>query len=364
MATLAARASHFRGALDPSAPAVAAPWFKEWVHFCVFGPGVDLLVNLSLMGPGAAERADRRDARREDGPELPGRARPGALKSRSTVLARTAGGAWTGSVEDIPDAGLVFSPGRVDALFGETALRSRAGAFELHLRPRDIPVSARLRLEPGTMPLVRPRTEIGEARVSWLAIPRLRAFGTVTVDGKTTVLRGVPAYHDHNWGSWRWGRDFFWQWACGLPARDDDPWTFVFYRLFDRARTIDHALAMLVWRGPELYRVFHAGDIAVEQEGFLRSERVTKVPAVMALLVPRLTTDVPRRLVATARAGRDEVRFEIESRDLAQVLVPNESDLETTIINEVAGEFRARGTIRGVDVNSSGSSFHEHVTST
>jgi hypothetical protein len=50
--------------------------------------------------------------------------------------------------------------------------------------------------------------------MSWM--PLARARGTLTVDGETHELDGVPAYHDHNWGVWL-SPARNWQWLqCSL----------------------------------------------------------------------------------------------------------------------------------------------------
>jgi hypothetical protein len=338
---LATHASYFRGApaqvWEPRSP------YKEWLHFCVLAPEVKLLVNLSLM------------SRARGGTDRP------ATDARVVVLAEAAG-AWRGGLDEIRPTDLQLVPGRVDARFGDTRLRARSGAFELSLEPGAAPVSARLRLEPATLPLLRPKTSLGSAVVNWLAAPRLRAPGTITVDGRPFFLRDAPAYHDHNWGHWRWGQEFFWQWAFGLPRSFDDPWTVVFYRMFDRSRNTEHARALLLWREQHLHRVFRDDEVAVRETGFLRPPQILKIPPAMGLLAPQLSTDVAAQLTVEARSGRDDVRLEIENRSLAQLVVPNDTDLGTTIINEVVGRFRLQGGAQGASVESQGESCHEHVT--
>jgi hypothetical protein len=322
---------------------LASSPFKEWLHFCVLAPEVKLLVNLSLM------------ARPTD------IAKGASFDPRVVVLAE-AGGDWKGGVEAIRPTDLDVVPGRVDARFGGTRLRARSTAFELSLEPGAARVSARLRLEPLTFPLLRPKTSLGTALVSWLAAPRLRASGTITVDGTPYFVRDAPAYHDHNWGHWSWGQDFFWQWAFGLPSSLADPWTVVFYRMFDRSRTTEHARALLLWRDQHLFRVFRDDEITIRETGFLRPPRILKVPSAMALLAPQLSTDVAAQLTVEARSPRDEARLEIRNRNLAQLVVPNDADLGTTIINEVVGRFQLHGHVQGAAVDSAGESFHEHVT--
>ena len=342
-AHLATRASYFRGP-PRTVPGAAAPSpFKEWLHFCVLAPEVRLLANLSLMS-----RLGRSGV-------------TPTLDARVIALAE-AKGEWLGGLDEIPRSGLELVPGRVDARFGETYLRARSGAFELSLKSNAAPISARLRLEPVTLPLLRPKTALGSAVVNWLAAPRLRATGTITIEGTPYFLRNAPAYHDHNWGHWRWGREFYWQWAFGLPSVDDNPWTVVFYRLFDRSRTIEHARALLLWHGQHLFRVFRDDEVVSRERGFLSPPRILKVPPAMGLLVPQLSTDVARQLTVEARSGGDTVLLEIDNSSLAQLIVPNDDDLETTVINEVVGAFRLSGRVQGETVESQGESFHEHVT--
>jgi hypothetical protein len=340
---LATRSSYFRGAptmmMDPSVPAP----FKEWLHFCVLDSEVKLLVNLSLMSR-TSRAADR-----------------AGLDARVVVLAEV-DGKWIGGLDHVQPANLQVIPGRVDARFGGTRLRARSAAFELSLEPGAAPISARLRLEPITLPILRPRTSLGGAVVNWLAAPRLRATGTITVGGRPHFVHDASAYHDHNWGHWRWGQEFFWQWAFGLPTSLDDPWTAVFYRMFDRSRTTEHARALLLWRGPHFFRIFRDDEVGVRETGFLRPPTILKIPSAMALLAPQLSTDVSAQLTVEARSGRDDVRLEMENCSLAQLIVPNDADLGTTIINEVVGGYRLRGEAQGVSVESAGQSFHEHVT--
>ena len=105
-----------------------------------------------------------------------------SLDARVIALAE-ANGAWMGGLDEIRRSDLELVPGRVDSRFGETHLRARSGAFELLLKSNAADVTARLRLEPMTLPLLRPKTAIGSAVVNWLAAPRLRATGSITGRG-------------------------------------------------------------------------------------------------------------------------------------------------------------------------------------
>ena len=60
-----------------------------------------------------------------------------------------------------------------------------------------------VRLVPVSTPFVVNNQPLAAgARLSWLFVPRLEAHGLVRGDTRVGLC-GAPAYHDHNWGSFR-----------------------------------------------------------------------------------------------------------------------------------------------------------------
>src|SRR5437870_2866972 len=300
--------------------------YKEWLHFCVLAPELELLVNFSFSD----------DLRRSD---------RGAEIARLTVLVRNE--AWDGDVETFRDGDIQARGGAVDLALGESRLRFRDGRYALRMRLRERPVAADLVLRPLTAPARAPNIPMIEGpALHWIAIPRLAATGTVTVGGHTHRLVDVNAYHDHNFGHLLWGRNFSWRWAFALPLDAAQPWTFTFASLADRARS--HALSqgVFLWKGADRCRTFRDHDIEIRPDvGFLAPRHVFKVPRVMALLSPETTTDVPRSLELDAAAEGDRLHYEFEAQDLAQVVIPNEVDLGVTVLRseEHTPELQSRG---------------------
>lgn len=81
----------------------------------------------------------------------------------------------------------------------------------------------------------------------------------------------------------------------------------------------------------------------------------------MALASPENVTDVPARLVIRARRGADHVDVEFVTRDVAQVIIPNDDDLGVTIIHEVAGVVNVEGRVDGEGVSIEGPSIFEFL---
>jgi hypothetical protein len=219
-----------------------------------------------------------------------------------------------------------------------------------------------LTLEPDAYPTEANNVTVEDGPpIHWMVLPRLRATGFVRIGTRTHVLRDAPAYHDHNWGSFGWGRNFAWEWGYTLPRDANNPWSLVFVRLTDRGHRHMLMQGIFLWHRGRQERVFRDGEIEVTHEGLLRPSSIFKIPRVMALVSPGLATDVPRRLTVSGRSGGDWVRFELVSSDVAQVVIPNDDDVGVTIINEVSGDARVEGEVRGVPIRFEGRSMCEFL---
>lgn len=315
---------------------------KEWMHFCVYGPEVDVLVNFSLVD----------DVRPE--------AAPGDEFARVVVLVRD--GAWDGDVERFEADVVRAQGGGLSLRFGDNVMRYEDGAYTLAVTLTRRPITVRLRLTARCVPSLANNIQLDPGPpIHWLVLPRCTADGEVVVAGRRHTFVDAPAYHDHNWGRFAWGRDFAWEWGFGLPPSQDNPWTLVFVRLSNRAHTRALMQAVFLWRGPWQQRVFRGGDVAVAREGFLRPARVFKVPRPMALLSPGTATDVPKRLVMRAAGDGDRVEVVFDADDLAQVIIPNDHDPGVTIIHEVSGRVTVEGAVLGERVAMEGRAIFEFL---
>ena len=72
-----------------------------------------------------------------------------------------------------------------------------------------------------------------------------------------------------------------------------------------------------------------------------------RVPTVMALVHPDLATDMPAEVTVVARRAGDWLEWVFRASDLAQVIVPSETDLGISVFNEVVGRSQLRGTLDG-----------------
>lgn len=315
---------------------------KEWLHFAIHVDGIDALANFSLVD----------DVR-------PG-VRAGAQLARVVVLVRD--GQWDGDIDQY-DTEVEVCGGRFDIRMGDNVARRQGDQIELRVKLRHRPVEMELVLSPQVMPN-QANTEYvaGCPTIHWLCVPRLSASGRMVIGGKQIAVNEAPAYHDHNWGSWRWGQNFAWEWGYGIPNDSKSPWSLVFVRLTDRGRLTALTQSLFVWKGPRQHRFFRADEVTVESEGLLRPESLFKLPHVMGLISQGRITDIPKRLRITARGTQDWLEATFTSESVAQVILPNDDDLGVTIINEVSGSIKAVGLIQGESVNLGGPTIFEFLS--
>jgi hypothetical protein len=309
---------------------------KEWLHFCVYADGLDVLVNFSLVDDLAATQQ-----------------RP-LQHARLTCLLHDQHG-WDGDVVSFSPDEVRVQRGYIGLKFADNEVYFRDGVFYIRAQLPERGIAMELILTPVTIPAPANNIDVEDGPpIHWIVVPRLLATGHVQVRGQSYALRDAVAYHDHNWGHFRWGRDFAWEWGYGLPSDSGCDFSLVFVRLSNRSHSQVLMQAIFLWRGLRQFRVFRDEDVQVTHSGLLRAERLFKLPRVMALVAPGTATDVPATLSLLGQARGDRADVELTFGDVAQVIIPNDDDLGVTIIHEVNGTFRFEGTIRGERISMRG----------
>jgi hypothetical protein len=315
----------------PGSPALAT--YKEWYHFNLLDDagGLDTIVNLSLTGDSF---------------------RPDAGEASLILLVHCRERGWLGGVD--PHDGLTaeLDPHRLGLRIGRSALRWQSGAFALEAALRDGTVALDAVLTPVSEPmLIWKDTPIGSGHLNWLILPWLEAAGTLTLNGAAHRFHGVRAYHDHNWGHWRWGENFGWDWGFASrlgAAPDGAPLTFVYDRTTDRQRSTIQEHTLVLWKGAELFKVFTRRSLDQLRRGRFAPERITRLPGAMNLANPGLVQTVPAAVTITARDGGDwlEARFTVEAA--RQIAIPSDLGFGTVELNETFGRLELLGHVGGL----------------
>lgn len=320
MIALSPEREDFWRAGSDAAPAVP---FKEWQHFVVLAPGLDVLVNFSLAAS-------------------PGPGRGAAPVGRVIVLARAA--RWTGFVETVPC--LELSRDGCRGRFGEHRAEIRDGRYRIVVDAPAHDVRIDATFSPVTVPITARRQRLAPGRhLDWSLTAQLAVDARIELGDEVFELAGASGYHDHNWGHFAWGDDFTWEWGSVLPRAGGD-WAVVYSSLMNRARTELLLEQVFVWRGG--LNVLAAGgpDVHSAAHGRHRPRPGLRIPAPMALLHARVDADVPRRFEATARRGDDTITLAFTPEATSQVLVPSEcAPCGVVAVNECLGPVAIAGRL-------------------
>ena len=305
--------------------------FKEWHHFVVHRPGWRLLVNFSLTSERRPGRASR-------------------LVPRVIVIVHQR--RWTGAIVRFDPADLDVTADLGTLLIRGNRMSVGAPGYRVVVALPEHGLRGELHLTPASRPFMVNNQQIGDGRLSWLFVPRLRADGWFSVDGRLHQLDGAVAYHDHNWGRIRWGDDFGWEWGSVLPSTPVDPWSFVFTRMTDRRRLRVLFQGLYAWRGEEPAAMFRDAALRVRRTGLLGRAPDCTLPAPMALVLGGAATDIPASLDIAADQSGDRLRAEFRPESYARLAQPSELHLDRSVVlSETSGSARVRGSIDGEEID-------------
>jgi hypothetical protein len=305
--------------------------FKEWYHFVVHRPGSRILINFSLNSEVSTDGRPR-------------------LTPRVIVIAHDQ--RWTGAIERFEESELDVSADLGVLTVGGNRMTVRPDGYRVVIELPGHNIRGELDLTSMSRPFAVNNQPVGDGRVSWLFVPRLRADGWLRIGGQEIRFEGNVAYHDHNWGRFRWGGDFGWTWGAILPSGPDDPWSLVFQQMTDRRRLRCLYQALWVWRHDEPAAIFPPVAVQTRSHGLLGRAADCTLPPPMRLVLGGEASDVPERIeIAATRAG-DAVHVEFGPQSYARLAQPSEVCLDRSVVLcESNGTARVAGSINGEDID-------------
>lgn len=310
--------------------------FKEWLHLCASGPTGLLLVNLSHERGGSGSA---------------GRAIIVADRQRSA----------TAQVIEPSEPDWVFEPGVAAARVAGCRFDWRGDQAQLELDAPDGSVRGTLALRSAATPAWTGSIPMPTgAELSWVVAPHWTIErGSLWVDGEPVLLDGWQAYHDHNWGRFRWADDFAWEWAYGHPRIGSDPACVVFGRLTDRVCARIASKVLMVWWEGRQVRTFRGADVRVRLVGEVRADDSPPAPGAARLLLPKRPCGVPAVIEVRARRGDDALTVCFETRRVHRLGVPEDGNpIGLRVLHEIHARVQCVGVIggRAIDMRGDGGS--------
>jgi hypothetical protein len=252
------------------------------------------------------------------------------------VTHRTPAGVYQRFVTNVSRDAVTFDTLRADLIVGTSSVTQRRG--EYHLRGAAGTATFDLMLRPAAHRYF-PSVELGnDEGASGYAVPALvgTASGRLCASGACRDVHDIPAYHDHNWGSWR---AVTWEWGSGRSDRH----ALLYGGVIGAGQSgggvpfflgLDDSLGL-----QQIYRFD-----AVEQMG---TRPVAGVPGVVA----------PDSLRITGTRRDDTLRVVVRIVDVtasrSMIAGPDR------VFLQMRGAWRAAGTAAGAMITDSGTGFFE-----
>lgn len=176
---------------------------------------------------------------------------------------------WTGAIDRFDGHAIEFSPDLGDLTIGNCRMTVQADGYRVSIDLPENAIQGEVHFAATSEPFVVRNEPAGDGRISWLFVPRLRATGWLHIGGRQHRFADDLAYHDHNWGRFRWGDDFGWTWGTILPTAPEDPWSMVFVEITDRNWLRSVSRSLYVWRHDEPVAIFRHAAVQTHSIGRL-----------------------------------------------------------------------------------------------
>lgn len=301
----------------PPQPQAAAHDWKDWVHVVLLHPatGWRVIANLNLVGGGS-------DA------EL----------QWTLVVQRPDGGLHGVSRSQPWRAGIVTT--RPLAIAGDEASFGFDGErIALRIAPRDLDLQLGLHAAPAATPLlVTEGAPFGSGFIGWGLLPGMHAEGRVTACGESAAIGGGWfCYHDHNFGRFRWGEDFGWEWLVAHAVCGSDEVTVVVDWRCDRAHASGGLPYLFVLVGGMLRKVFLGPAMRLRWSWNDATELPPRLPGAMATLLADRPVRTPRAITLDAADERDRIALTVAVDAYLEVIAPDNRGCGFARIGESSG---------------------------
>lgn len=325
MATAAAQAElieRVEALRIPVPPQPSSDDWKDWYHFVLLhaASGWRAIVNVNLAGSG-------------DAAEL-----------QYTLVIHVPGEPprLHGACRAVPWRPGMVAPRPLSIRSEEVELVFDQQVFALRVQPRGLDLGISMHARPDATPLlVTEGSAFGSGFIGWGVLPRLLAKGEIWACGRqAAITHEWFCYQDHNFGRFRWGEDFGWEWMVAhAQAQDHPPITVVVDRRSDRAHRRGGLPYLFVLVGRELRKVFLGPSMTMRWGWSDAAGLPPRLPGAMATLLGGQTEREPVAVTVEAADERDRFSLQLRVDAHLQIVAADNRGTGLSRIGEASGEF-------------------------
>jgi len=307
----------------PLPPQRAEGDWKDWYHFVLLhaASGWRALVNVNLAGGGSD--GDGAELQYTLAIHVPGE--PARLHGASRSLP------WRADT-------VTQRPLRIRA--DELELSFDQQVFGLRVQPQGLDLGIALHARPdATALLVTEGSAFGSGFIGWGLVPQLLAGGELWACGrKAAITHDWFCYQDHNFGRFRWGEDFGWEWMVAHARTPQQPeLTVVMDLRTDRTHRRGGLPYLFVLVGRELRKVFLGPAMRLRWDWSNGARLPPRLPGALATLLASRSEREPVALHIEAADECDRLSLHLEVDAHLQIVAADNSSAAYTRIGEASG---------------------------
>lgn len=326
----------------PVPPQPASDDWKDWYHFVLLhaASGWRAIVNVNLAGG-----SDAAELQYTLVIHTPGE--PPRLHGASRSLP------WhVGMVRVRP---LAIRSDEVELVFDQQV-------FGLRVQPRGLDLGIALHARPDATPLlVTEGSAFGSGFIGWGLLPGLLARGELWACGqKAAITHDWFCYQDHNFGRFRWGDDFGWEWMVAHVQASQQPAITVVVDLrSDRAHRRGGLPYLFILVGRELRKVFLGPSMTMRWVWSDTARLPPRLPGTMATLLGGRTEREPVAVHIEAADERDRFSLRLEVDAHLQIVAADNRGGGHTRIGEASGVVAVRLRLGETELEAQGLGYAE-----
>jgi hypothetical protein len=268
----------------------------------------------------------------------------GRWGGRLLITHRGPNGRYERFSSEVQPQHVVFDTSKADVRLGQSSVEQREGVYHLRARIPSSRLALDLHLTPAANRYFPPVQLQDEAFVSGYVVPALIATGNgrICLKSRCTDFKGVPAYHDHNWGVWR---NVTWEWGA---ARGREL-SFLYGGVYGPRRKDSVSRSggtspffLTVWDSLGVKQVLRFSDVRYQGKRPAAGSAKARSPTVFEI---------------TATRESDSVQLKVRVPEALATDMSTAGFRRTFL--QMRGEFQLQGRLLGETVADSGSGFFE-----
>ncbi|MDJ0509955.1 MAG: hypothetical protein QNJ64_11950 [Crocosphaera sp.] len=211
--------------------------------------------------------------------------------------------------------------------------------------------------------LITENSPFGSGFIGWGFVPSLEVSGELSIYNHSfNINPNWFCYHDRNFGRFRWGEDFGWEWFVAFLTDDKGQ---IFTLVLDKRTNKNHSFSgvayIFVYQENQLIKTFLGQSLAINWQWTNSPKKPLRLPGIMASLFSERSLKMPQGLEIIASDSQDNLTLNIQFDAATELIIPENQARQYSFIEEVTGTTQMTLFIKDKVIKARGLVYAEYV---